>query len=33
VADDVMAKLRRHGAVTPPIRHRGVCAIFDPEAA
>src|ERR1700730_11428042 len=33
VADDVMAKLRRRGAMTPPIRHRGVFVIFDPEAA
>src|SRR5947209_422216 len=31
VADDVMAKLRRWGAVTPPTRHRGVFVIFDPE--
>src|SRR5258708_3053489 len=33
VADEVMAKLRRWGAVTPPRRHRGVFVIFDPEAA
>src|SRR5216684_7034545 len=33
VADEVMAKLRRWGAVTPPTRHRGVFVIFDPEAA
>src|ERR1700680_3902192 len=32
VADEVMAKLRRWGAVTPPRRHRGVFVIFDPEA-
>ncbi len=32
VADEIMAKLRRWGAVTPPIRHRGVFVIFDPEA-
>ncbi|SFV16785.1 FAD dependent oxidoreductase [Methylobacterium sp. 174MFSha1.1] len=32
VADDVIAKLRRWGAVTPPIRHRGVFVVFDPEA-
>src|SRR5882757_3356971 len=32
VADEVMAKLRRWGAVTPPMRHRGVFVIFDPEA-
>jgi len=33
VADDIMARLRRWGAVTPPTRHRGVFVIFDPEAA
>src|SRR5258705_9114788 len=33
VADEVMAKLRRWGAMTPPMRHRGVFVIFDPEAA
>ena len=33
VADDVLAKLRRWGAVTPPRRHRGVFVVFDPEAA
>src|SRR5260221_4401894 len=33
VADDIMAKLRRWGAVTPPTRHRGVFVVFDPEAA
>lgn len=32
VAEEVMAKLRRWGAVTPPIRHRGVFVVFDPEA-
>lgn len=32
VAEEVMAKLRRWGAVTPPTRHRGVFVIFDPEA-
>src|SRR5260370_20654021 len=33
VADEIMAKLRRWGAVTPPTRHRGVFVIFDPGAA
>src|SRR6202051_2143115 len=33
VADEIMAKLQRGGAVTPPTRHRGVFVIFDPEAA
>src|SRR5260370_28514062 len=33
VADEIMAKLRRWGAVTPPTRHRGVFVVFDPEAA
>lgn len=33
VADDVLARLRRWGAVTPPRRHRGVFMVFDPEAA
>src|SRR5260370_14763959 len=33
VAEEVMAKLRRWGAVTPPTRHRGVFVIFDPEGA
>src|SRR6266853_2045556 len=33
VADEIMPKLRRWGAVTPPTRHRGVFVIFDPEAA
>src|SRR5712672_2007912 len=32
VVDEIMAKLDRWGAVTPPIRHRGVFVIFDPEA-
>jgi hypothetical protein len=32
VADDILTKLRRWGAVTPPKRHRGVFVIFDPEA-
>jgi len=34
VADssELLGKLRRLGAVTPPVRHRGVFAIFDPEA-
>jgi FAD dependent oxidoreductase len=32
VADEIMDKLRRWGAVTPPKRHRGVFVIFDPEA-
>ena len=33
VADQVLVKLRALGAVTPPLRHRGVFAVFDPEAA
>jgi hypothetical protein len=33
VADEIMARLRHWGAVTPPVRHRGVFVIFDPEAA
>ncbi len=33
VADAVMGKLRRWGAVTPPLRHRGVFVVFDPEGA
>ncbi len=33
VADEVLARLRRRGAVTPPRRHRGVFVVFDPEAA
>ena len=32
IADDVLAGLRRLGAVTPPQRHRGVFVVFDPEA-
>src|ERR1700737_820434 len=32
VADEIIAKLRCWGAVTPPMRHRGVFVIFDPEA-
>ena len=32
VAEEVIAKLRRWGAVTPPMRHRGVFVVFDPEA-
>jgi hypothetical protein len=31
VADEVLAKLKRWGALTPPIRHRGVFVVFDPE--
>ena len=31
VADEVLAKLRCWGAVTPPVRHRGVFVVFDPE--
>ena len=33
VAELVLTKLREWGAVTPPQRHRGVFAVFDPEAA
>src|SRR5260370_917195 len=33
VADEIMAKLRRWGAATPPTPHRGVFVIFDPGAA
>ena len=33
VADEVVAKLRRMGAVSSPVRHRGVFVVFDPEAA
>ena len=33
VAEEVMAKLRRWGAITPPLRHRGVFVVFDPEGA
>jgi FAD dependent oxidoreductase len=32
IASEVLDKLRRLGAVTPPVRHRGVFVIFDPEA-
>lgn len=32
VAEEVLAKLRRRGAVTPLQRHRGVFVVFDPEA-
>src|SRR5258705_10752922 len=32
VVDEIMTKLRRWDAVTPPIRHRAVFVIFDPEA-
>lgn len=32
VADALLAKLRTLGAVTPPLRHRGVFVVFDPEA-
>src|SRR5437764_14304719 len=32
IASEVLAKLRRLGAVTPPMRHRGVFVVFDPEA-
>jgi hypothetical protein len=32
IASELLGKLRRLGAVTPPVRHRGVFAIFDPEA-
>src|SRR5260221_6627970 len=31
IADEVLARLKRWGAVTPPIRHRGVFVVFDPE--
>ena len=31
VADEVLDKLKRWGAVTPPVRHRGVFVVFDPE--
>src|SRR6266566_8992934 len=31
VADEVLGKLKRWGAVTPPVRHRGVFVVFDPE--
>jgi hypothetical protein len=32
IASELLDKLRRLGAVTPPVRHRGVFVIFDPEA-
>ncbi|MFC3226828.1 FAD-dependent oxidoreductase [Marinibaculum pumilum] len=32
VAEQVLAKLRAAGAITPPLRHRGVYAVFEPEA-
>jgi hypothetical protein len=32
IAGEVLDKLRRLGAVTPPVRHRGVFVVFDPEA-
>jgi len=32
VADSLLEKLRKLGAVTPPLRHRGVFVVFDPEA-
>ena len=32
VAEELLAKLRKLGAVTPPLRHRGVFVVFDPEA-
>lgn len=32
IADEVVSKLERRGAVTPPQRHRGVYVVFDPEA-
>jgi FAD dependent oxidoreductase len=32
VAEDVLDRLRTWGAVTPPLRFRGVFAAFDPEA-
>jgi L-2-hydroxyglutarate oxidase LhgO len=32
IANEVLAKLRRLGAVTPPVRHRGVFVVFDAEA-
>src|SRR5262249_25913338 len=31
VADEVLTKLKRWGVVTPPVRHRGVFVVFDPE--
>ena len=32
VAEDVLNRLRTLGALTPPLRHRGVFVVFDPEA-
>jgi hypothetical protein len=32
IASELLDKLRRLGAVTPPVRHRGVFVVFDPEA-
>jgi FAD dependent oxidoreductase len=32
IASELLGKLQRLGAVTPPVRHRGVFVIFDPEA-
>ncbi|MEX0730019.1 MAG: FAD-dependent oxidoreductase [Aquisalimonadaceae bacterium] len=32
IADEVIARLQARGAVTPPLRHRGVFVVFDPEA-
>ncbi len=32
IAGEVLDRLARRGAVTPPIRHRGVFVVFDPEA-
>jgi uncharacterized protein with NAD-binding domain and iron-sulfur cluster len=31
VADEVLTNLKRWGAVTPPVRYRGVFVVFDPE--
>jgi hypothetical protein len=32
IANEVLGKLHRLGAVTPPLGHRGVFVVFDPEA-
>jgi FAD dependent oxidoreductase len=32
VAEELVAKLRKLGAVTPALRHRDVFVVFDPEA-
>lgn len=32
VADALLEKLQKRAAVTPPLRHRGVFVVFDPEA-